>query len=265
MAKSKTGTLAPAAPPQQELIVPKEQLVTPPSELAGAPLSAAAQAFMDEVKGERQLPNKVPIVKIDHKAGVFLLPSAEEVPQISGYPVHYFQTRSYYKKPPPPGGSADPPDCWSPDLLAPSPASIHKQSETCWECPQAQFTTGRDGKSQACATYTWVFLLNPAYGTPPLVAVRFPPSSIRALLGGRMSGGYFSQAAARHGVYEIVWTTLRLVRAGEIHCVVEPHMGPACADVARVKEIVAIRNKFLDLFGALRGLPPQQTGPAEVE
>ena len=102
--------------------------------------------------------------------------------------------------------------------------------------------------------------MNPAFGEPPLAVVVAPPSSIRVLLGTRFQSGYFAQAAAKHEVYEIVWTTFGLEQAGEQtpYCILAPHMGPAATVVEQVKRIVAVRNTFLDVFEKLRGMTPSE-------
>ena len=147
--------------PKQELIERETQTITsaesgviPASLTQPRTLSAAAQAFLNEAKGQRQVPNKVPIVGIDHKEGLFVLPSGDKVPKVSGFPIYYYQTRRYYAKPPRAGEKGTPPDCWSPDLLKPDSSSLHKQSETCASCAMSQFGTSRDGPSQVPAAPT---------------------------------------------------------------------------------------------------------------
>ncbi len=243
---------------------PNTQMIAPPSLLKTSPLPAAAQAFLADAQGERQQPSRVPIVTIDHDEGKFVLPSGELTDEISGYCVSYFQTRRFYQAAYRPGDKGKPPDCWSPDLITPSPSSIDKQSDTCATCENAQFGSGRDGRGQLCSVQTWLFLLNPTFGTPPLVVLIAPPSSIRNLMGTKFSGGYFSQAAAKGGVFEIVWGTFRLARAGEgsKHVVVEPTLGPVATDLAEVKAISAYRNQFLQVFAEYRGSTPEVAEPA---
>jgi len=224
-------------------------------------LPAAAAAFLAEAKGERQVEHKLPLIQIQHRTGEFLLPSGELAREVSGYPVYYFQTRRYYKKPPKPGEKGSPPDCWSGDMVLPSPSSLEIQHEDCAGCPLNQFGTGRDGRSKACGTYTSIFLLNPRFGEIPLGVIVAPPSSLRTLLGTRFQPGYFGQAAARHGVYEIVWTKFRLRVQGEgesvTYCTLDPVMGPACEDVERVKRIAGVRNQFLALMDEFRSRIPE--------
>lgn len=254
--------------PKQEVITRETQVIDA-SEVGMIPanlgerraLSAAAQAFLDEAKGKREVPNKVPIIGIDHKEAIFVLPSGDRVNKVSGFPVYYYQTRRYYAKPPRPGEKGNPPDCWSPDLIRPDSSSRAKQAEMCANCPQAQFGSARDGRSQACGSYTWVFLMNPEFGSPPLAVIPAPPSSIRRLLGTRFEAGYFARCAAKHDVYEIVWSTFFLEQAGDQvpYCVLDPRMGPAAAEVDQVKRIVACRNQFLEAFERMRGMTPEAT------
>jgi hypothetical protein len=226
---------------------------------APAVLSEAAAAFLAGVEGKREMPAKLPLVQISHAENKFVLHTGEIVDEISGYPIYYFQTRRFYKKPPASGQKGQPPDCWSADLIAPSNESLKKESPLCATCPMNAWGTGRDGKSKACGTFTWVFLLNSAFGNPPLAVVVAPPSSIRPLLGTKFAGGYFAKANARYGAYEIVWTTLRLsAQGGESvkYSVLDPVMGHAVQGAAEAKQVLAVRNEFRRLFEEMRGLTP---------
>lgn len=241
-------------------------LTAPPS-LEPAAMSPAAQAFLDEAKGKRETPTKVPLVNINHRDGGFKMPNGDTQAEISGYPVYYFHTRRFYKKPPQAGAKGAPPDCWSGDLVVPSPSSLERQHETCAGCPMNEFGTGRDGRSKACGTYTWVFLLNPQFGNPPLAVVIAPPSSLRPLVGSRFESGYFAKAAAKAGVYEIVWTTFRLKPEGDPqsvqYCTLLPVMGPSATDLEQVKQIAGMRNKFLEMMNGLRDRMPDVEGGGE--
>ncbi len=191
------------------------------------------------------------MIGIDHKAAAFILPSGEIVEEVSGYVIHFFQTRRWYRAKYNPKQKGTPPDCWSPDMIAPSPSSLDVQSKTCATCPMAQFREGNS--APLCSTYTWMFLLNPSWGSPPMACLVAPPSSIRPLLGTRFTTGYFSQCVAKHRVYQIVWTTFRLTPVGDTHCVLEPVMGPAASDPAETRQIASLRNAFLAIMEDLRG------------
>ncbi len=245
-------TIKPAdvGPSPRELTV----LQPPPSGLQAAPTSEAASLFLTEAKGHREAPKKISIIKIDHQSGQFVLPTGELVYEVAGYPVLYYHTRKYYKKPPRDGETGAPPDCWSADMLVPHQDSLEKQNPTCSGCPMNEFGTGRDGRSKACATPTWIFLLNPDFGDPPLSVLVAPSSSLRALTGTRWGEpGYFAAAAAKHKVYEIVWSRFALeMHGGSVqYCTLLPSMGPV-ADVATTKQIVQIRNACLGAMHAFR-------------
>lgn len=231
-------------------------MVPPPAALVSAPMSEAAQAFLDEIKGPREEVHNIPLISIDHREAQFQLPSGELVETVAGYPIYFFQTRRFYEKPPVPGlTKGAPPDCWSADMVEPHTSSLKIQHPTCAGCPRDAWGTGRDGRSKACGAYTWVFLLNPQFGQPPIAAVMMPPSSIRTMMGTRFEGGYFAKCRAKHRVYEIVWTTLTLQQQGDqvIYCTVEPLMGPACSDVAMVKQLASLRNTWHTAMESLRG------------
>jgi hypothetical protein len=235
----------------------------PATDLARSTMSDAARQFLQEAKGKRQAPNKIPIIQIHHRDACFVLPSGDTVERVAGYPIYYFLTRKYYEKAYS-GGPGQPPDCWSADLVVPHQDSLKKQASTCAECQWNRFQSARDGKSKACGEMTWVFLLNPEFGTPPLGVLVLPPSSIRPLRGTRFEAGYFARASAKHGVYEIVWSEFGLRQEGDPrgvqYCVVEPIMGEACADSAKISQIAGIRNQFLEAMDRLRGMTPELEG-----
>jgi hypothetical protein len=236
--------------------------MTVPDDMRPVALPDAAQAFLEESKDAPPVPAQVPLISINHKEGGFVLPSGEIVPEISGYPIQYFHTRRFYKKPPVSGQKGTPPDCWSGDCIEPHISSLEIQSDTCATCKNAQFGTGRDGRSQACGMYTWVFIFNRDFGTPPILGFSAPPSSLRALIGTRFQAGYFAQAAAKYGggkVYAHVWTTFRLKQKGDqvVYCEVDPLMGPARTDTEGVRFLAKIRNEFLALMDAMRLKTPE--------
>jgi hypothetical protein len=271
MAKQKEAPPTHGAPSETQTVTAREVGEFPvlalnsarPTPLTAERKNAAAELFLEGMKGDRQVPNAIPLVSIDHKEGKFKAPTGELIEAISGYPVCYFQTRKYYKKPFQAGAKGEPPDCWSADLLKPHSSSLEKQSETCNGCPMAEFGTGRDGRSQACGSFTWIFLVNPAFGNPPLAVVLAPPSSIRVLIGTRFQAGYFAQCQAKANLYEIVWTTFRLKRpaAGAVNCVIDPQMGPAlqmpddCESIVRLREL---RNGFYEAMQSFRLQTPDE-------
>lgn len=233
--------------------------IPPPKDLSVMQkMSPAASAFLQEAKGKREVPKSLPIIQIHHREAKYVLPSGELVGEIAGYPIYYFQTRKFYEKVFTPGSNS-PPDCWSADLVKPHPTSSKKQSELCAECRHNQFGTARDGKSKACGEMTWVFLLNPEFGNPGVGVVVFSASSIKALLGTRFQPGYFSRAAAKHQVYEIVWTQLGLEQLGDPrsvqYCIAVPSMGEA-ASPEQSLHIAKARNSFLEAMEKLRGSTP---------
>ncbi len=251
-----------AAPPKQELAVVQQA----PSLLQASGLSEAAAVFLGQAEGIAEAPASIPIIAINHKDACFTLPSGELVEEVSGYPIYWFATRRYYAKPPQPGAAGAPPDCWSADLLQPSAESAHKQADYCCNCDNAKFGSGRDGRSQACGQFTWVFLLNPDFGKPPVWCLVAPPSSIRALMGTKFKGGFFSQAKLRAGAYQLVWTTMRLeAEQGQVpFCRLAPEMGPI-ANKDEALQLVKLHNDFLGEFNRMRGLTPKMTAPAGDE
>lgn len=254
-------TQQPAAPPTPTNYPVALNSAGPPS-LGEIKRNEAAELFLDGLKGDREVPKAIPLVSIDHKEGRFRAPTGELIEAISGFPICYFQTRKYYKRPFQAGSKGQAPDCWSADLIRPHSTSLEKQSETCATCPMSQFGTGRDGRSQACGSFTWVFLVNPAFGTPPLAVILCPPSSIRSLLGTRFEAGYFSKAQAKANAYEIVWSTFRLRRPApeSPHVLIDPQMGPSLKmpeDRENILRLKTLRDGFFEAMQAFRLQTPE--------
>ena len=255
MAKTRPEAPAPVKPNGGKSLAVIEE-ATEPVALAAPQVPEAAAAFLEGIKGPRIEPPRVPIINIMHREGQFLLPTGEMVTEVSGYPLYYYQTRRYYKKPPTPGAKGAPPDCWSADCIKPSEDGVDIQADSCAACPNSKFGTGRSGSGQACSTQTWVFLYHPgSFGRSPIAAVVFPPSSIRALLGTKFEGGYFSAAADRHYAYEVVWTTIRLEQMGDQvqYSVAKPVMGPAIDNREDAIKLRDFRNQFVAVMEAMRG------------
>ena len=212
-----------------------------------------AAAFLTEIEGTaRAEPSAVPIIKIKHTEERFLLPDGSLVSKISGYPLYFFLTRSWYKNPFV-KGQKNPPDCFSSDLVRPSPHSLDKQSETCYDCRQNEFGTGRDGRSKACREFTWLVLFNPAFGSPPIALLVTGPSSHVVWHGSKFSGGFLAQARAKYGAYQVAFSDIELVKAGEIHCVVKPTALRSCSDPAEQKSLAEFYRTWIPIIEKFRG------------
>lgn len=226
-----------------------------PSANAIGPKADAAD-FLGQLDGPQKQPDTMPIVTIDHKAGRFRLPSGELAETISGYPVYYFQTRAYYTKAYQPGQTA-PPDCWSPDMETPHVSALDQQHANCYGCPKAQWGSGRDGRSQACSAKTWVFLLNPDFGSPPVMALMSPPSSIKAWLGTKFKPGFLAQARAKAGgAYQLAFCEVGLEKGGELHHVCVPRIVDVCRDKTEQQALAKTINAFRVAMDRVRGMTP---------
>jgi hypothetical protein len=257
MAKARTEK------PKTELVVIDQGAnVTLPDdeagELSNGAVNPAAAAFLAAVKGHRETPARMPLITIDHDEGKFVMPSGELVESVGGYPIYYFKTRAFYLKPPRTGEKGQPPDCWSASGIQPSPLSSKKQNDACYDCSRNQFGSAADGRSKACGTHIWIFLLSRAYGDPPVAVLRASASSLKPLEGSAYKPGYFQRAMAKSGgAYELVRTTFALERGGDRHFVLSPIMGEAVTDLAVVAKIVEIRNKLLPAMEEVRGMTPE--------
>lgn len=247
---------------------PKEVPVSKPEyqvpslvELGGAVAEVdEGLAAFNEAMGDVELPEApgMPLIRIDHKAGVFdLSGSPEEV--IEGYVIHYFQTRAWWEKRPE-GGKGKPPDCSSSDMLRPSFASPQKQAEACYECQLSTWGSGPQGTGQACKVQTWVFLLNPAFGSPPVRALLLPPSSIRDFIGTQFDSGYLGRAREFHPPgkpraekYPRVWSRWTLDKGGDLHYIAHAEPVAVCYDKAEGAALGRLRAEFVPLMEALRG------------
>lgn len=238
-----------------------------PPLLQAVAIPETAAMFRTQAHDRVEAPKKIPIVKIAHKEGMFILPSGEMVEKVSGFVVYYFQTRRFYDKPPQPGQKGTPPTCYSANLIEPHKESLKKQADRCADCPHDKWGTGRDGRSKNCGTLTWLFLVNPVFGDVPLATIMAPPSSIRAILGTRMEPGYLARCEAKYKAYEIVWTTFGLETLGGAveHSVLTPVMGPCVASVEEAEKLLKIRNTFVAAMSAMRGELPDVEKEADSE
>lgn len=235
--------------------VPAIPIIKPPSltALTTMPENDGARAFLEEAKGPMNQPAVLPLISIDHLSEQFLLPSGDKIDSIEGYPLHFFETRRWYKDKPQ-AGVFSPPDCWSADMQVPHASSHNKQSEKCSSCKWAEFGSAGNTKAPACSTRTWLFLLNPHFGVPPVQVLLVPPSSLRSLHNART--GLLPKARAKAGVYQICWCKFGVERGGPIHCVLKPEIVSVCSEPAECKRIAEVRNQFLNYMEAMRARTP---------
>jgi hypothetical protein len=249
-------------------VVPHPSTEVAPQTLDTVQRNAAAKVFTDNVKGPREAPVRIPIIKLDHRAPGFILPTGEVVPLVAGYPVYYFKTRSYYRESYRSDAPGTPPNCWSADDIVPHPSAMDPQSETCAKCPMNLFKSGRDGRSKACGTKLWIFLVNPKFGKPPVGVIVAPTSSIKAMLGTKFEMGYFGKAESKHEAFEIVWTRFRLRQEGDPravqYAVLEPEMGEPASEKLALN-LVQIRNHFLNFMEGMRETTPDVAEPEDQE
>ncbi len=271
--KSKKGDKPMSNETQQESKQPGTSLVVAPT-IRGLETGTLATvtdevsaAFGAEVANQQR--NEAPgvtICRIDHKNGVFLI-NGEPQETVRGYVVHWFQARAWWEK----GyksGENNPPDCSSMDMLKPV-AGEKVQAASCVECPLSQFGSGRDGNGQACKVTTFLFLLNPEFGNPPIAALLAPPSSIRNIIGSSRSPGYLGRAKhvknPKTGkpaqFYELVYTEFSLERGGDLHCVLVPEPLTVAPTVDEARAIAAVRGKMLRGMEELRGRVGQLGDP----
>lgn len=247
----------PVNPPGKQEVVPAGAGQVPPTtgkELVGvdfnanlAPANPVAKMFVD-MPG-REDPTFIPLIKIDHREGVFVLPSGEIVSSVEGCVIKFFQVRSYYKDAYKPGTTGVPPDCFSSNLIEPDVNVKKKVSASCLTCPMAQFGSHRmGGNSQACAVYTWLFLFNPTWADAEVRVLRAPPSSIKSLIGGRFDNGFVRRAKAMAGAFELAWGKFTLLRTdpNSPHVVVESAITGIIKDEERAMRV----KKALDTFSA---------------
>lgn len=94
-----------------------------------------------------------------------------EAKELTGVIAAWADKRSYWEKDMEDSGGGSPPDCTSED----GNTGIGKPGGNCWECPLAQFGSGKNN-AQACKSMKFVFLVQPKRMLPVLLAV--PPSSL---------------------------------------------------------------------------------------
>ncbi len=226
-----------------------------PGELGGqALISPAARAFLEGAKGAKEAPPRMPVVGIDHKSGTFVLPSGEVAESIGGYLIYFFQTRAWFKDAYQAGQKAVPPDCWSADLEEPHRSSRSPQSQTCASCARNQFGSARNDRGKACATKTWLFIVNKRFGNPPIGVIIAPPSNIKTIFGSPLKAGYLAKAKALAGAYQIVHTTIRLRRENpaDPHCMLDFIPGAVLQEEEHIMRLLEIHNTFRDAMECMR-------------
>lgn len=252
MAKQKASENLPAT---MESNLPA--LTAPPSVLAlSRERDEAAEAFGGALTTPRSDVTAIPLAMIDHKQECITI-DGQPMPDFGGYPIHWYQTRSFWKERLRPG-QEKPPVCWSLDMVTPSDASSERQCKTCALCEHSKFGSTESG-GQACRTRTTIFVLNPAFGEMPIAALVLPPSSIRSVLGSKFAPGYFARAkqvktgrGRAIGYHELVWMQCNVVRAGDVHCVLNATPGPVCPGAEEARAIAAIRERYMPAMESLR-------------
>lgn len=237
-------------------------------------------ATQDEVSGTfgemtadqpRNASEMIPLAVISHKDGRFNLAGCQQ-DVLEGYPIYGIQVRGWWKDQYKPGQHT-PPTCWAADagpLAKPSVMVAEPQSKDCASCKFSKFGSARQGSGQACRVTSIVFLANPEFGDPPLVALCLPPSSIRPLMGGGRTPGYIQSAknfvdpvTKRKAKYsELVWTRIGLLPGGDLHHVIDPKAVSVCRSADEARALAKIRGEFLESMERLRG-DVQVVTPAE--
>ena len=262
---------------ETETVVNLPEKFQPPSLLAldaALPVSAAAEAVAgvdEEAGGDRaKPPGGLPIIKIDHSEGRFLLPSGELHDTIEGHIIHWFGTKKWWKDAYK-SGEHKPPDCWSANGIEPHASSVLKQAPVCGLCKHNLFGSHRAGtRAKDCADVDWIFLLNPAFGAPPINCLLAGPSSLSILNGGQFKSGLMQQMEARFIRYELGWVRLGLEPGGERHYVIVPEILGATTLKEEAKKLGALKHAFKVLMDDMRaqtstvpalGLDPSVTTP----
>ena len=256
MAKNKNRE---AAEPEETGKFPLAVLESPPSliEARETGKTEEAQAFGAIATDRKETPG-LSTITIDHANACFLL-DKNPIERLEGYCVHWFQARAFWAK----GYNArdiQPPDCFSNNMIKPDPGVENKIAPDCIRCPKAQFGSAPVGKGQGCKTNTFVFIVNPEFGTPPIAMLILPPSSIKPLLGGR-SPGYVHSArrfkdpktGKAAGYWELVWTEFRLEPGGDRHCVATPEPRFVCPNKEEAVALANLRKRFMEAMESIRG------------
>ena len=237
-------------------------VLAPPSLLAVArnddEVSGAFMAGMQDQ--ERAEVPGIPMIRIDHTGHCFS--GGIQATNFYGFIVHWFQSRAWWKQ----GyktGDANPPDCWSPDMHSPSSASQLKQASSCHGCKWAQFGSAMGGQArgQACKVNTFLFVVNPEFGSPPVACLILPPSSIRPLMGAGRAAGYLQKAknfrdpqtGRQAKYYELVWTRFSLEPGGERHDLVRCDPVYVCRSADEARALAELRKQFMQAMEATRG------------
>lgn len=245
----------------------------PPSFLVPVAQADEVSGTFGELTADQPHPSSdmIPLAVINHKEGKFNQAGCQ-TDTLEGYPLYGLQVRGWwkdkYKQ-----GQHTPPTCWAPDagpLAKPSTTAGEPQASSCANCKYSKFGSAAQGGGQACRVTSIVFLANPEFGDPPLLALCLPPSSIRPLMGGGRTPGYIQSAknfvdpvTKRKAKYsELVWTRFSLLPGGELHHVIDPKAVSVCRSADEARALAKIRADFLGAMERLRG-EVQVVTPAE--
>lgn len=147
---------------------------------------------------------RLPRIKIIHQGQLFEMPDEEKVQSFTGIILDQCRANAWWKKSYDEGGSGNPPDCFSPDGIAPKFCEL-PQAESCAKCEKNEYETAEKGKGKACKNTKRVHILMDGQLLP--LRLTLPPSNLRQI------DTYISLLTSRAIPYQIAITEFTLAKA----------------------------------------------------
>ena len=147
---------------------------------------------------------RLPRIKIIHQGQLFLMPDESKVQSFTGIILDQCCANAWWKKSYDEGGSGNPPDCFSPDGIAPKFCDS-PQAESCAKCEKNEYETAEKGKGKACKNTKRVHILMDGQLLP--LRLTLPPSNLRQI------DTYISLLTSRAIPYQIAVTEFTLTKA----------------------------------------------------
>lgn len=219
-------------------------------------LALLSDAFDYKDNAERIVGMKVPLIKIQSQTQTFEFVDEQDESKkfkrfFESVIVEEFLARSWWSTRLGEGGGGQRPECFSADGRKPSSKvdPTTRQHDNCATCPQAQYESGANGRSQACKLNRNLIILDPTSEVATISVLRLPPTSIKkvdAFLYELLKSKMPMQAAVvrfslekKENKDKIVYSEVKLERVGITPAGLIPSIKQIAATIPELKVRIA--------------------------
>lgn len=200
----------------------------------------------DQMEGvEAQLPQ----IKIIHQAQMFMFPDDTKEETFRGIVLDMNRTNACWLESFDESGGGTPPICSSLNGVVPEAGSeeIQSPANSCLDCPQNKYGTGKKGKGKACKNMKRVHILLQGSMMPYRLTV--PPTNLKAV------DLYVSLLTSQGVPYQLVMTEFSLRTASNKDGIEysELHMENVGPSVTTVEEAQELKHLVAQWRGVMRG------------